>query len=156
MCLGSDDYSTGERSEAYSIDIVNLWLFYIVPKLQTPQELPVLNPKKHLWDSLERKIRQRPITYLKGCVERGTGSHPFDRNLWTSLFHVQTSSRSFETLGISDFILNFKNNSVEEYRCSTYVPWTFSNEFFIRWHVSLCLYVIVGNLITFIFIKLHI
>ncbi|GFS89120.1 transposable element Tc1 transposase [Trichonephila clavipes] len=42
--------------------IVKLWLLYNVPnQLHTPPQSPDLNPVKHLWDFLERKIRQYSI-----------------------------------------------------------------------------------------------
>lgn len=52
-----------DNDPKHTAEIVKLWLLYNVPKqLHTPPQSPDLNPIEHLWDLLERKIRQHNIT----------------------------------------------------------------------------------------------
>lgn len=52
-----------DNDPKHTAEIVRLWLLYNVPKqLRTPPQSPDLNPIEHLWDVLEKKIRERTIT----------------------------------------------------------------------------------------------
>lgn len=61
--LGNSYLFQQDNDPKHTADIVKLWLLYNVPKqLRTPPQSPDLNPIEHLWDLLERKIRQHAIT----------------------------------------------------------------------------------------------
>lgn len=52
-----------DNDPKHTSEVVRLWLLYNTPKqLKTPPQSPDLNPIEHLWDLLEKKIRQHVIT----------------------------------------------------------------------------------------------
>lgn len=61
--LGNHFMFQQDNDPKHTAYIVKLWLLYNVPKqLHTPPQSPDLNPIEHLWDLLERRIRQHSIT----------------------------------------------------------------------------------------------
>ncbi|GFY17929.1 uncharacterized protein TNCV_3384221 [Trichonephila clavipes] len=62
---GEQDFNLGDENNDpnHTAHNVKLWLLYnIKNQLRTPSQSPDLNPIEHLWDLLERKIGQHPIT----------------------------------------------------------------------------------------------
>lgn len=61
--LNHEYYFMHDNDPKHTSHIVKLWLLYNVPKqLHSPPQSLGLNPIEHLWDLLEKRIRQRTIT----------------------------------------------------------------------------------------------
>ncbi|GFW40569.1 transposable element Tc1 transposase [Trichonephila clavipes] len=61
--LGDDFWFQQDNDPKHNAHNVKLWLLYnIKNQLRSPPQSPDLNPSEHLWDLLERKIGQHPIT----------------------------------------------------------------------------------------------
>ncbi|GFV82922.1 transposable element Tcb1 transposase [Trichonephila clavipes] len=68
--LGDDLWFQQVNDPKYTAHNVKRWLLYnIKNQLRSPPQSPDLNPIEHLWDILERKIRQHHIT-SKGMLKR--------------------------------------------------------------------------------------
>ncbi|GFW34569.1 transposable element Tc1 transposase [Trichonephila clavipes] len=64
--LGDDFWFQQDNNPKHTAHNVKLWLLYnIKNQLRSPSQSLDLNPIEHLWDLLERKIGQHPITSNK-------------------------------------------------------------------------------------------
>ena len=103
--IATDSYFLQDNDPKYKEDIVNLWILY-----QTAKQL------QNFTRITKRKIHTH--NYLKGYAHQvPMGPHRFERNLKACLLHATTLNENLKTLGISDFLLIFKN-SQEEQLCS--------------------------------------
>lgn len=60
-----------DNDPKHKAHVVREWLLYNCPKvIQTPAQSPDLNPIENLWDELDRRVRENPVTSISGLKIR--------------------------------------------------------------------------------------